>query len=99
VVRYQDHVQKKRDASPGKTAITLLSLNLAHGRHDRAHQLFLTTTEITALILNESFNAEVEKMFLKDFKYCWIMTIDELEEKPLWFRFIVRIAHLTVPML
>ncbi len=60
---------------------------------------FRLNFEITALILNESFNAEVEKMFLQDFKYCRIMTLNELEEKPLWFRFIVRLAHLTAPML
>ena len=46
VVSYQDHVEKKRDSSPVNKAVTLLSLNLAHGRRDRAHQLFLTTTEI-----------------------------------------------------
>jgi len=60
---------------------------------------FRLNFEITALILNESFNAEVEKMFLKDFEHCRIMTLNELEEKPLWFRFIVRLAHLTAPML
>jgi len=46
VVSYQDHVVKKKDPSPGNTAVTLLSLNLAHGRQDRAHQVFLTATEI-----------------------------------------------------
>ena len=46
VVSYQDHVQKKIDSSPVNTSVTILSLNLAHGRRDRAHQLFLTATEI-----------------------------------------------------
>ena len=46
IASYQDHVQKKRDSSPGNTAVTLLSLNLAHGRQDRAHQLFLAATEV-----------------------------------------------------
>jgi len=46
IVSYQDHVQKKKDASPGNKIVTLISLNLAHGRRDRAHQVFLTKTEI-----------------------------------------------------
>jgi len=46
VMSYQDHVQKKRASNPENTDITLFSLNLAHGRRDRAHQFFLTKTEI-----------------------------------------------------
>jgi len=60
---------------------------------------FRLNFEITAMITDHDFNTEVEKMFLEDFANSRIMQPDELIEKPFWFRFLVRLARLTVPML
>lgn len=60
---------------------------------------FRLNFEITALILDEEFNAEIETMFLEDFSHARVMYMGELEEKSWWFKFIVRLASLTSPML
>lgn len=60
---------------------------------------FRLNFEITAMIMDYDFNTEVEKMFVEDFANSRIMRPDELKEKPFWFRFLVRLARLTAPML
>ncbi len=60
---------------------------------------FRLNFEITALIMDSNFNSEVEKMFLEDFSHSRIMQTNELDEKPFWYRFLVRLARLTSPML
>jgi cardiolipin synthase len=60
---------------------------------------FRLNFEITAMITDYDFNAEIEEMFLEDFNNSRIMLSDELDEKPFWFRFLVRLARLTSPML
>ena len=60
---------------------------------------FRLNFEITAMITDNDFNNEVEKMFLEDFSNSRIMEPDELSSKPYWFKFLVRLARLTAPML
>jgi len=60
---------------------------------------FRLNFEITAMITDYDFNTEVEKMFLEDFGNSRIMQPDELDEKPFWFRFLVRLSRLSSPML
>lgn len=60
---------------------------------------FRLNFEITAMITDDDFNTEVERMFLEDFANSRIMQPDELASKPFWFRFLVRLARLTAPML
>ena len=60
---------------------------------------FRLNFEITAIVIDEEFNDRVEQMFVEDFANSRIMEDDELEKKPVWFRFLVRLARLTSPML
>lgn len=60
---------------------------------------FRLNFEITAMVADYDFNAEVEEMFLEDFSNARIMAPDELDTKPFWFKFLVRLARLTSPML
>ncbi len=60
---------------------------------------FRLNFEITAMITDDEFAREVKKMFVEDFANSRIMQPDELKEKPFWFRFLVRLARLTAPML
>ncbi len=60
---------------------------------------FRLNFEITAMIIDDEFTREVEKMFVEDFANSRIMQPDELAEKPFWFRFLVRLARLSSPML
>ena len=60
---------------------------------------FRLNFELTALVLDREFASEVETMFLDDFSHSRIMQPEELDEKSLWFNFIVRLARLTSPML
>lgn len=60
---------------------------------------FRLNFEITAMITDDEFTREVEKMFVDDFVNSRIMQPDELKEKPFWFRFLLRLARLTAPML
>ena len=60
---------------------------------------FRLNFEITAFIKDEDFAREIEEMFLEDFSNSIIMPADALEEKPLWFKFLVRSARLTSPLL
>jgi len=60
---------------------------------------FRLNFEITAMITDDDFNNEVEEMFLEDFRNSRVMAPDELDTKPFWFKFLVRLARLTSPML
>lgn len=60
---------------------------------------FRLNFELTALITDHEFNGEVEEMFLEDFSHSRIMQSGEVDEKPYWFRLLVRLARLTAPML
>ena len=60
---------------------------------------FRLNFEITAMITDIDFNRKVEKMFLEDLDGSQVMSIDELNNKPLWFQFLVQLANLTGPML
>jgi cardiolipin synthase len=59
---------------------------------------FRLNFEITAVIHDESFVAEVEEMFEADFARSRLMDAGELSLKPWWFRFAVRLARLTAPV-
>ena len=44
------------------------------------------------------FVAEVEAMFEEDFRNSRHMEVSELEDKPFWFKFAVKLARLTSPV-
>lgn len=60
---------------------------------------FRLNFEITAAIADAEFAAEVAKMLETDFANARLMERDEYDLKPLWFKFAVRTAHLTAPVL
>jgi cardiolipin synthase len=60
---------------------------------------FRLNFEITAAIANAEFAAEVAAMLEVDFANARLMERDEYDQKPLWFKFAVRTAHLTAPVL
>ncbi len=60
---------------------------------------FRLNFEITAVVADEGFAAEVERMFEADFARSRLMDAGELGLKPWWFRFGVRLARLTAPVL
>jgi cardiolipin synthase len=59
---------------------------------------FRLNFEITAVVADEDFAAEVEEMFEADFARSRLMDAGELALKPWWFRFGVRLARLTAPV-
>ena len=60
---------------------------------------FRLNFEITAVVIDVDFARDVEKMFEKDFADSRIMTPDEYDSKPFWFKLAVRTARLTAPIL
>ncbi|WP_057831813.1 cardiolipin synthase [Colwellia sp. TT2012] len=55
--------------------------------------------EITALIADSCFNAQVARMFADDFNHCREIMANELSDKPVLFRIAARIARLMAPIL
>ncbi len=54
--------------------------------------------EITSLVIDEGFAAEVEQMLTADFERARRMTKADLDQKPFWFRVVSRAAYLTAPV-
>ncbi|MHC4451290.1 MAG: cardiolipin synthase [Planctomycetota bacterium] len=59
---------------------------------------FRLNFEITAVINDSAFAAEVAAMFEKDFEKSRLMEEGEYDAKPYWFRVGVRLARLTSPV-
>jgi cardiolipin synthase len=55
--------------------------------------------EITALVADKGFAAEVERMLIADFAVSELFTREAFERKPYWFRLASRAAHLAAPLL
>ena len=60
---------------------------------------FRLNFEITAAIADPEFAADVATMLEADFENARLMERDEYDQKPLWFKFAVRTANLTAPVL
>ena len=60
---------------------------------------FRLNFEITAFVGDETFAAEVEQMFLKDFAASREMQPGDYADRSFWFRFAVSLARLTAPIL
>ena len=60
---------------------------------------FRLNFELTVLVPDRTFNSEVAEMFKEDFRHSRIMQPGEVEEKPYWFKLLVRLARLSAPML
>jgi cardiolipin synthase len=59
---------------------------------------FRLNFEVTAVIANDEFSAEVEKMLEADFARSRRTDLAELKHKPFWFRLAVRVARLAAPL-
>jgi len=55
--------------------------------------------EITAVLADPQFVSEVERMFEDDFARSRLVEEGEYTDKSPWFRFTVRVARLTSPLL
>ncbi|HFC03668.1 MAG TPA: cardiolipin synthase, partial [Nitratifractor salsuginis] len=60
---------------------------------------FRLNFEITAIVEDRRFTAEVERMFLEDFAVSYEIDPGILQRKPWWFRVGVRLARLSAPVL
>lgn len=60
---------------------------------------FRLNFEITAWVVDPAFASHVETMFHADFARSRLMTLEDIEERPLWFRAASRAAYLTAPLL
>jgi cardiolipin synthase len=63
------------------------------------NRAFRLNFEITALIINPAFAAQVEQMLLEDFSKATRVEPDDYNNKPWWFKVAVRFARLTSPLL
>ncbi len=59
---------------------------------------FRLNFEVTALVVDDIFVAEVEQMFRDDFARSRLMTTERLENKPWWFNVLSRASYLTAPI-
>jgi len=60
---------------------------------------FRLNFEITVVVADEKFAADVEQMFEDDFKKSRLMKLDEYDNKSYWFKLKVRTARLAAPVL
>ncbi|MBW1635219.1 MAG: cardiolipin synthase [Deltaproteobacteria bacterium] len=59
---------------------------------------FRLNFEITALIVEKGLTRAVEQMFLDDFARSEKMTIQDVENRPWWFKMLARASYLTAPV-
>ncbi|RVU82890.1 cardiolipin synthase [Leucothrix sargassi] len=70
----------------------------AVGTTNMDNRSFRLNFEVTTLIDDEGFATEIEEMFLDDFSKSDMITLEEIHEKPLWFRILSRAAYLSAPV-
>jgi cardiolipin synthase len=92
IYRYQDGFLHEKVMLIDDNAATVGTANFDN-------RSFRLNFEITALVLDEEFASNVEKMFIKDFAGSRLMLPDEYDNKSFWFRLAVRTARLTAPVL
>lgn len=59
---------------------------------------FRLNFEITGIVADSAFNAQVADMLEADFANAYLMPPDALKRKPYWFRLAARVARLTAPI-
>jgi cardiolipin synthase len=59
---------------------------------------FRLNFEVTALVIDETFVADVERMLKQDISRSRLMTKEEVESKPGWFKVLSRASYLTAPL-
>jgi cardiolipin synthase A/B len=59
---------------------------------------FRLNFEVTALVSEPRLIADVEAMFQRDFARSRVMTVEEIAQRPWWFKAIARACHLLAPI-
>lgn len=70
----------------------------AIGTANLDNRSFRLNFEVTGVVLDAAFAADVERMFEHDFQSARPVPRDELATRPFWFRLAVRLATLTAPI-
>ena len=60
---------------------------------------FRLNFEVTSVIVDEEFAAEMAAMFEADFKHAEVLDPDSFDEQPLWWRIGVKLSRLAAPVL
>ena len=60
---------------------------------------FRLNFEVTAVIVDRAFAAEMEAMFERDFAHAEVVDPAELDQKPFWWRLGVQVSRLAAPVL
>lgn len=69
------------------------------GTHNFDNRSFRLNFEVTALIRDRGFAAEVASMFERDFAHSRVIESDSWDQQPLWWRVGVRLSRLAAPVL
>ncbi len=92
IFRYQDGFLHQK--------VMLIDDNVATvGTANFDNRSFRLNFEITTVVLDAEFAANVERMFQDDFSASRLMEPDEYDNKPYWFKLAVRTARLAAPVL
>jgi cardiolipin synthase A/B len=70
----------------------------AVGTANLDNRSFRLNFEITILVHDRTFAAEVRRMFEQDFTKCHVAKRDDLAGRPFWFKVAVRVARLMAPL-
>jgi cardiolipin synthase len=70
----------------------------AVGTANLDNRSFRLNFEVTAIVLDEAFAADVERMLRDDLARSTPMTREQLDAKPFWFRAAARAAYLSAPI-
>ncbi len=71
----------------------------AVGTHNFDNRSFRLNFEVTALMVDKPFAAEMAAMFERDFEHAGIIDPRDLESRPIWWWLAVRVARLASPVL
>lgn len=93
------HIHRYQAGFLHAKTILIDDLASAIGTVNLDNRSFRLNFEITAWILDENFAGQMETMFMHDFSLSREMTVEEVANKPLWFRATSRAAYLTAPVL
>ena len=80
--------------------VFLVDDNLAGvGTANLDNRSFRLNFEITMLVYDIKFAADVETMLQQDFEYCRELTMADINQRPWWFKLASKIARLFSPVL
>jgi cardiolipin synthase len=69
------------------------------GTHNLDNRSFRLNFEVSAVIVDEAFNAEMARMLEADFAQAKIIDPQDFDRKTLWWRAGVQVSRLAAPLL